>query len=197
MSVASVCSCGVDARSFDEYLVPEIADAGTATSSLDPPPADEALLDDWCSNPDAGGAMDPMRAVATITDAYLEAQRRLCPRLTEALSSAELGNFRTYVYEYTSVMVGCVNAVRPPPGGILAFGPANTPAVGLARPALSAEDARVLGEAYVAEFASALLLDEADRALVAAHVASTAQSVIDPSLSSISLCAASGDAGAE
>jgi hypothetical protein len=176
-------------------LIPEVRDAGNLVSfDLDATAPESPLLGNWCVR-SVSDAADPVRALADVADAYLAVQRDVCPRLTGALTPGQLSSFRTYIYDYTSVMAGCGNATRPPPGGILAFGPANTPAVGADPGPLSEADARVLTDAYVTVFAQAFGLDGADRALVEAHIERSARAAIDPGLPSLSLCASVNDAG--
>jgi hypothetical protein len=137
-----------------------------------------------------------LRAVVEITEAYLAMQSAACSGLTAGMSSAEQSNFRTYIYDYTRVMAGCLQIDRPPARGVLAFGPGNTAAAGVMRAPLSSEDASVLVAAYLSAFASKLDLDAGDSSLVQAHLERTVQSEIDASLSAApSVCAGRADAG--
>jgi hypothetical protein len=93
-------------------------------------------------------------------------------------------------------MAGCPLETGPLDGGILAFGPGNTPAVGAARPDLGPDDVERLTTHYVAAFGDALSLDEDERTLIRAHLLLTAQADIDPAASGVlSICGDSADAG--
>jgi hypothetical protein len=113
--------------------------------------------------------------------------------MTVVLTDVERVRWRDYLTLYTTAMAGCPLS-RPLNGGVLAFGPANTAAVGIVRPALGRDDAESLIEHYVGAFAARLSLSDTERSDVASFIGATAQSEIDPALSR-SLVACSPDAG--
>jgi hypothetical protein len=193
-------ACGSDDRVRPApsivYLSPAVIDAGVEVPhEADATVSGTPLLRDWCGSEDAG-ATDAPNAIAAISSAYLAAQLVVCRSMTEEMSSAQLTAWEVYIYDYSRVMAGCLQIKMPPPGGILAFGPANTAAVGVLRSPLSREDARLLIAEYLSAFVRALALDSDDRALVETHLWRTAEFEIDASLPvGLSVCAEGGDAG--
>jgi hypothetical protein len=99
-------------------------------------------------------------------------------------------------------MFGCPLLGEPVVGGTSAFGPANIPALELARAPLGRDDATLLIQQYVTAFAAELQLDTGQRALLEAFLWEAAEQDIDASSSAtLSVCgelpdASAGDAGA-
>lgn len=188
-------------------------DAGTSESNLDAdvlrdpdPDADgDASTDaggpsyapDWCARAGAE-ASDRPDTFFTVALAYADAQSTDCASsgLTDSLDPDQSIAWLSYLIDYSFVMAGCSLETGPLDGGILVFGPGNTPAVGAARPDLGADDAERLTTYYVAAFGDALSLDEEERVLVRDHLLLTAQADIDPAASEVlSTCGNSADAG--
>lgn len=181
------------------YLRPLVLDAGApspperdvgAPASIDPP-----LLPDWCHGERAASVGASGRS-SEIAQSYSSAQERSCAALTGPMLPDQFALWTTYLDEYSSVMTGCVDLLTPPPGGILAFGPANTAAIGLPHGPLSRGDADLLIATYLAAFASALSLTAEDQARVEAHLWRSAEPEIDASQGdALALCAGFADAG--
>jgi hypothetical protein len=197
--MAAACDDGSPHRAPPLYLSPVLIDAGLesapelATTAATSPAT--PLLPDWCGAA-RGAALDAALKIGEISDAYVNAQRVVCEPLTREMLEERRAAWRTYVYDYTRVMAGCVDLDMPPPGGILAFGPANTPAVGVPRPSLSRSDAALLIDAYLSAFVSALSLASEEEALVEAHLWRTAETEIDPGqVAALLVCGNAPDAG--
>jgi hypothetical protein len=153
------------------------------------------LLGEWCTRAGEDSTMQ-LVTIDAIVDDYRAEQAALCAPLTSQMDPAQSSAWTTYLASYTRFMAGCLNVDVPPPGGILAFGPANTAAIGMPQPALSQDDARILIGAYAGAFSSALALLDTDRELVEAHLSGTADRVVDASLpAGPTLCSDGDDAG--
>jgi hypothetical protein len=157
--------------------------------------ADDLFPSNWCTRAGAtGGEQDD--AMLNIGLDYLAAQKGDCRvrGLTESMTPEQDLDWGNYLIAYTYVMVGCPYLIAVP-GGILAFGPANTPAIGVARPLLGRDDVAALVGPYLDLFSERLRLSGRQRDSVEAHLLATAQPVIDPRVSGgLSRC---GDAGAD
>lgn len=188
-------------------------DAGTSESTLDadvpgePSPNPDAgassdaggstYAPDWCARAGAE-ANDRTDTFFLVAVAYADAQSTDCATagLTDSLDLSQTGAWLGYLIDYSHLMAGCTLETGPLEGGILAFGPGNTPATGAVRPDLGADDVERLTTYYVAAFGDALGLDEDERGEVRAHLLLTAQADIDPAASEVlSTCGDSADAG--
>jgi hypothetical protein len=159
-----------------------------------PPPAPVATFPaDWCAR------LAGLPAAIRITNAYNAAVRGAC--LTAGLVAwSELSDeqydqyedWRSYLQDYTFLMAGCVPDYEPPEGGILVFGPGNTPLIGVPRSPLSPNEALLLVEDYVQAFASELGLTAEERDAVRAYLLQVvAAETDDPAaIGSLSTCAA-------
>jgi hypothetical protein len=186
------------------YHQPSVLDAGFSLEPVREARAAApmpALLPDWCGS-ERDGSLDAAQFIDEIVGLYSNAQRASCAGLTAGMLDDQLASWWVYLNDYTRVMLGCVDLVMPPPGGILEFGPANTAAVGVSHAPLSRADAALLIGAYLSAFAGPLSLAAEDRALVEAHLWRSAEPHIDPSRrDGLALCASVSptgpDAGAD
>ena len=151
----------------------------------------------WC--PRAGATEQEW--VATVTEIaknYSAATDQDCETqgLTAAFDHQNRTDWRNYLVSYSLLMAGCPLLFGPVDGGILAFGPGNTVAIGVPRPPLGKDDAALLIERYTAAFAAALDLQPEQADAVTTHLWQTAQAQIDPAASeTLSVCPTGADAG--
>jgi hypothetical protein len=129
---------------------------------------------------------DEVEREDTFTDvafAY-HTQTRACRThaLVSAMSETQIGDWLTYLINYSQALFGCGLLFDPLPGGVDAFGLANTEAVGLASPMLGADDAALLIDIYLESCASVLTLTSEQQAELRAHLEAAAQPRIDASL---------------
>jgi hypothetical protein len=75
-----------------------------------------------------------------------------------------------YLLNYSNALAGCPLIVTPLPGGIAAFGPGNTAAIGLPHPPFTREAAGLLIEKFLSAFSAGFGLAESERGLVEAHL---------------------------
>jgi hypothetical protein len=174
-----------------------------ADAALPPMPLEEVrdagfedlFPSNWCKR--AGATVgDQADAMLNIGLDYLAAQKRDCrvSGLIEGMTTEQDLEWGNYLIGYTYLMAGCSYLI-PVPGGILAFGPANTYAIGLARPPLGRDDAAAVIELYLGLFGEALKLSDRQRDSVAEHLLVAAELEIDPGASGVlSRC---GDAGVD
>jgi hypothetical protein len=151
---------------------------------------------DWCARAGADEASRPL-VFFGVAFAFDQAQSMDCATagLTSSFDGTQAEGWASYLIDYSLAMAGCPLEF-PVDGGILVFGPGNTPAVGALRPDLGADDVERLTTHYVAAFGDALGLDEDERALVRDHLLLTAQADINPAASGVlSICGDSADAG--
>jgi hypothetical protein len=145
----------------------------------------------WCERTDTD-EFDSIDVIGTVSDAYFVDQRRDCRTagLTASLPRDKNAAWLSYLFNYTNAMTGCPLIYDPPPqGGINAFGPANTPVLGIPRPTLGRDDVALLIEKYSLAFSDALELSDSERAAVEAHLWRTAESEMDPASSNtLSIC---------
>jgi hypothetical protein len=156
---------------------------------------DELFPSSWCTRAGAtvGEQADAMFAIgldyqtAPVQDCRIRG-------LTAGMTPDQDLDWGNYLIAYTYVMAGCAYLMKVP-GGILAFGPGNTPAIGMARPLLGRDDVAVLVDVYLDLFAANLRLSDRQRDSVEAHLLATAEPEIDPLASGVlSRC---GDAGVD
>jgi hypothetical protein len=186
-------------------------DAGTSGSNLDagaqrdpnPNLDGDASTDagvfvydpDWCAR--AGDELSRTLTFLGVALAFDQAQSTDCATagLTSSFDGSQVEAWASYLLDFSLAMAGCPLEF-PVDGGILVFGPGNTPVVGATRPDLGADDVERLTTHYVAAFGDALELDEDERAEVRDHLLLTAQADIDPAASEVlSTCGDSVDAG--
>lgn len=164
----------------DTARAPDVdAAGGTRTEAEPTTPTVAAFPTDWCARAGSGIAAQT-RFFSGIVDDYTLAQEEDCATagLTSELSDDLYPDWLNYLIGYTNAMVGCPLIDGPVPGGILAFGPANTPALGVVRAPLGRDDAERLIASYLDAFARALLLSDAERAAVESHLWGTAEAEI-------------------
>jgi hypothetical protein len=158
--------------------------------------ADDLFPSSWCTRAGAT-AGEQSDAMLDIGLDYLAAQKRDCRirGLTESMTRQQDLDWGNYLIAYTYVMAGC-RYLMAVPGGILAFGPANTPAIGIARPLLGRDDVAGLVKPYLDLFGERLRLSDRQRESVEAHLLVTAQPEIDPrALGVLSRCGNTGTDG--
>jgi len=98
-----------------------------------------------------------------------------------------------YLLNYGIHLAGCPLVVDPVPGGSLAFGPSNTPAIGVAHPPLNREDIELLLELYLERFALTFALSITEVSSVAAHLRTVAQpEITNFGVTAISVCEGAG-----
>lgn len=164
---------------------PGVAGSGSGAEA----PAATGGLPDWCSR------LDGAPATIRIVNAYHASVRMNCAIAglisDEALTDPQYSEWRSYLELYSGLLAGCSYDIDTPAGGILVFGPANTPFVGADRAKLSNDEARLLIEAYVQAFGDELLLGAGERDAVRTHLSRAASSEIDPvSSGSLATCGA-------
>jgi hypothetical protein len=197
----------VDSRLIDASdagLVPAAGggdDAGDAGIRPDPSPDASDGMDglfpaDWCDR--AGDEAARSTALLSVAFAYATAQSTDCATagLTSSLTEEQQAGWFNYLGVYTNAMLGCPAEFGAVDGGILVFGPANTPAVGASRPALGEDDVERLTAYYVTAFGDVIGLDEEERAALSDYLLLTAQAEIDEEASEVlSTCGGTADAG--
>jgi hypothetical protein len=99
------------------------------------------------------------------------------------LDEERRGAWWDYLLNYSNALAGCPLIVTPLPGGITAFGPANTAAIGVSHPPLTREAAGLLIEQFVAAFGTGFGLAASERSEVEEYLwaAATAMMAIDAS----------------
>jgi hypothetical protein len=188
----------------DAGAVPGAGDGGVAedAGALDPSPdastggMDEVFPADWCDR--AGDEATRASVLLNVAFGYATMQSTDCATagLTSSLTEDQQAGWFNYLGVYTNAMLGCPPEFGALDGGILVFGPANTPAIGASRPALGEDDVERLTAYYVAAFGDIVGLDAAERAAVSDHLVLTAQAEIDEEASGVlSICGGSADAG--
>jgi hypothetical protein len=150
---------------------------------------------DWCGRL---GATDgqALTSVNIVIASYGMAQAMSCETagLTANMRDDQIENWRQYLRNYTYLMAGCLPRYETVEGGIRAFGPANTPYVGIMRGPLAAAEAHTLTDYYVRAFALGAGLQPAEIEAVRAHLLQAASTEIDAFAErTLSTCAA--DAG--
>jgi hypothetical protein len=190
-------------RAPDASVVPATeGDAGDAGVPLDPSPdastggMNDLFPADWCDR--AGDEASRATVLLNVAFGYATAQTTDCATagLTSSLTEDQQAGWFNYLGVYTNAMLGCPPEFGAVDGGILVFGPANTPAVGASRPALGEDDVERLTAQYVAAFGDVIGLDEEERAAVTDHLLLTAQAEIDEEASGVlSTCGGAADAG--
>jgi hypothetical protein len=156
---------------------------------------DELFPANWCTRAGATAA-EQAEAMLNIGSDFYALQTRDCRTrgLTEGMSHEQRLAWENYLIAYTYVMAGC-RYLMTVPGGILAFGPGNTPAIGVARPRLGRDDVGVLSELYLGVLSERLKLSSRQSESVRAHLLATVADEIDPLASGVmSRC---GDAGVD
>lgn len=150
----------------------------------------------WCQN-EGRDPGDRTAALARVARDYEAARTSDCRTrgMLPELEAAQTMRWLDYLIGYSTVMLGCPPRSTPVPGGILAFGPANTTAIGVSRPALGRDDAELLIRYYLTSLSASVPLSEAESAHVEAQLRETAEAVVNVALTAgLSTC--SGDGGA-
>jgi hypothetical protein len=135
----------------------------------------------WCPN-DGASANLAFGAAAVIAGEYSQAQLADCRTsgLTYRLTERQSDRWRSYLVNYTYLMMGCPISTDLVDDGISVFGPANTQAVDGDRPALGRDDMALLIDQYVFAFANELSLSNDDRARLNDYLWTVAEVEIDP-----------------
>jgi hypothetical protein len=156
----------------------------------DPAPARATFPADWCARL-GSNLLEQVDAISEISDGYYFQQEEDCRTagLTRGLTQDQLDQWLSYLFDYTNAMTGCPLLYEPIPGGILAFGPANTSILGVARQPLGRDDAEAVLRMYLGLFSDVLVLTPEERGAVEQHLWRTAESEIGSSASmSLSTC---------
>jgi hypothetical protein len=198
-SLLQACSMGRDetrTTSLEPFPPVQVSAAPEAPEVIPPSQVDslrptepEPPFPRWCER--AGIAIGDRLIVAnSIMDAYLDSQEAACETvaLGAKLTDDEFELWIEYLIDYTYLLFWCPMPYEVE-GGISAFGPANIAVTGASRGPLGRDDAERLIAMYVDAFAQHLMLSDSERAQLAAHLWSTAEAEIDPTLSStLALC---------
>ena len=120
--------------------------------------------------------------IAQDYDAHRSADCRTAG-LLPPLDAARRDEWWDYLLNYSNALAGCPLVVTPLPGGVDAFGPANTGAIGIQHPLLTELAAELLIEQYLAAFTSGFELTASDASLVEVHLRSAAAAQIQPGAS--------------
>ena len=130
---------------------------------------------------------DAVEREDTFTDVvfayYMQTDECRTRGLTSAMSRTQEGDWLRYLINYSHALFGCGLLFDPLPGGVGAFGPANTDAVGIPSPMLGGDDAALLVDIYLNSCTTALPLASADLAELRARLEAAAQPHIGASLS--------------
>jgi hypothetical protein len=122
-------------------------------------------------------------AFTNITFAYYtRTDDCLTPVLSSAMSSDQVGEWLYYLLNYSQALFGCGLSFEPLPGGVGAFGLANTDAVGIPSPMLGADDAALLIDVYLNSCTNELPVPNTELAQLRGRLEAAAQPRIDPSL---------------
>ena len=124
----------------------------------------------------------PFARIAQDYDAHRSADCRTAG-LLPPLDAARRDEWWDYLLNYSNALAGCPLVVTPLPGGVDAFGPANTGAIGIQHPLLTELAAELLIEQYLAAFTSGFELTASDASLVEVHLRSAAAAQIQPGAS--------------
>jgi hypothetical protein len=103
-------------------------------------------------------------------------------RLINRMGDLQTGDWLNYLINYSHAFFGCGLLFDPLPGGVDAFGLANTEAVGIPNPRLGADDVALLIDLFLSSCTDELSIPSADRAQLRARLESAAQPQIDPTL---------------
>ena len=180
----------------------EGASPGDASASPDEPTRlsldagpDELFPANWCTRAGTTAAAQA-NAMLEIGSEFFTLRTHDCRTrgLSEGMTGEQSLAWENYLIAYTYVMVGC-RYLMTVPGGILAFGPANTAAIGVPRPPIGEDDVTVLIELYVGVLADHLRLTPRQYGSVQSHLFAAARPEIEPGASGVlSRC---GDAAAD
>jgi hypothetical protein len=148
----------------------------------------------WCAGP-GQDVLARLEVMYWITRDYESDRTADCE--TAGLLSQPIEELRAawwdYLIGYSAALAGCPPLPVEVPGGIRAFGPANTAAIGVPRPRLGMDDVSSLISKYMAAFAAELGLTADERQAAEMHLWTTAEGEMDPSASDVlSTCDASG-----
>jgi hypothetical protein len=149
----------------------------------------EPLLPTWCGRAGAGIG-ERLILASAIIDTYLDNQEAACETaaLGADLTDDQFEIWLEYLIDYTYLLFWCPMPYEVQ-GGISVFGPANTSVTGATPHPLGRDDVERLIGMYVDAFTEHLVLSDAERAQLTAHLWSTAEAEIDPTLSSaLSVC---------
>jgi hypothetical protein len=98
-----------------------------------------------------------------------------------------------YLIGYSTVMLGCPPRSTPVPGGILAFGPANTAAIRLPPPPFGRDDAELLIRYYFSSLSASVPLSESEGAYLTARLQEAAELAVDVTMTAgLSTCSSDG-----
>jgi hypothetical protein len=112
-------------------------------------------------------------------DYYAQTNECRARRLVSAMGDTQSGEWLNYLINYSHALFGCGLLYSPLPGGVDAFGPANTEAVGIPNLTFAAEDAALLIDIYMNSCTNELPVPGADIAELRARLAAAAQPNVD------------------
>lgn len=156
---------------------------------LDAPPSegsppDESTLPASCLRAGADAVEREDSFTSIVFEYYVQTDQ--CPTrgLMSAMSNTQGDDWLVYLLNYSHALFGCGLLFDPLPGGVGAFGLANTDAVGLTSPMLGADDAALLIDIYLNACSNELAMTSAELAELRGRLEAAAQPRIDPDLSS-------------
>jgi hypothetical protein len=133
--------------------------------------------------------------LATAAEGYEAARAGDCRTrgLLPELDALDRRNWLDYLIGYDLLMLGCRPRATPVLGGILAYGPANTPVIGIARPPLGRDDVELLSAQYLEALYAVVTLEPAERIQVEGQLRTAGEDVIDGGVSAgLSTCSRDG-----
>lgn len=113
---------------------------------------------------------------------YVQTDQCQTRGLVSAMSDTQMDDWLVYLLNYSHALFGCGLLFDPLPGGVGAFGLANTEAVGVASPMLGADDVALLMDIYLTGCAKELPMTSAELAELRRRLEAAALPRIDPSL---------------
>lgn len=154
---------------------------------------------DWCART---GSDDGYTTAYDIADDYWTDQEEDCHTagltLNGLMGPDDFRDWFSYLIGYTYLLLGCPLVEEPVEGGTSAFGPANTPVLGKARPLLSRAEVTLLIEFYEKEFFARAQLSPEEEALLDSYLWQTAKAQIGAdSLKGLSTCDAAAEGVAD
>lgn len=148
----------------------------------------------WCQETaeDPGGRTEVLADVALGYEATRSDDCRTRGLLPD-LDALQQRNWLDYLIGYSVVMLGCPARSTPVPGGIRAFGPANTAAIGLSHPLIGRVDVETLIGQYLGSLHAHVPLLDPESDQIEAQLRITAELVIDATVAAgLSTCSSDG-----
>lgn len=212
--IAIACHSGADTRDTATNSSPGGEADGVAFDGRDPEGGIQSTMEstgnppetrtnaalpwgDWCARTGSDIGMAAQTAVM-IALSYWGVQEEDCRTagLTSDLTFDEGTLWLDYLAGYTYLLMGCPLLGEPVPGGISAFGPANTAARRANISGLGRDDAALLISQYVEPFSLEVQLDAVQRDALEALLWEAAEAEIDPmATATLSTCEGSSTDG--